>query len=91
MSSEDLGIIGGILSLYTICLVLGLVYVFFVRIYIAYRMAKNRHREPLIWVLVSCFVSPLLVWIVLLCIGDKSKQSKANDIINNLEQKLTDL
>lgn len=91
LSSEDLGLVGGILSLYIIGLVLGLAYIFFVRIYIAYLLAKNRHREPLIWVLLSCFVSPLLAWIILVCIGDKNEKSKANEIVNNLEQKLNDV
>jgi hypothetical protein len=46
---------------------LGLVYL--LRIHIAYRMAKNRHRDPLGWVLLSFFFSPLLAWIILL-VGD---------------------
>lgn len=33
--------------------ILGLVYL--LRIHIAYRMAKNRHRDPLGWVLLSFF------------------------------------
>lgn len=47
---------------------LGLVYL--LRIYIAYRMAKKRHRDPLGWVLLSFFFSPLLTWIILLIVGD---------------------
>ncbi len=47
---------------------LGLVYL--LRIHIAYRMAKNRHRDPLGWVLLSFFFSPLLAWIILLIVGD---------------------
>ena len=50
---------------------LALLWVFFIRIYIAYRMAKNRHRDPLGWVLLSFFVSPLLVWILLLIVGEE--------------------
>lgn len=50
----------------------GLVYL--LRIHIAYRMAKNRHRDPLGWVLLSFFFSPLLTWIILLIVGD-SKSS----------------
>ena len=45
---------------------------FFIRIYIAYRMAKNRHRDPLGWVLLSFFFSPLLTWIILLIVGNDS-------------------
>ena len=47
---------------------LGLVYL--LRIHIAYRMAKNRHRDPLGWVLLSFFFWPLLTWIILLIVGD---------------------
>lgn len=49
---------------------LGLVYL--LRIHIAYRMAKNRHRDPLGWVLLSFFFSPLLTWIILLIVGDNT-------------------
>ena len=45
--------------------------VFYIRIGIAYRMAKNRNRDPLGWVLLSLFVSPLLTWIILLVAGDR--------------------
>ncbi len=48
--------------------VLGFAYL--LRIHIAYRMAKNRHRDPLGWVLLSFFFSPLLTWIILLIVGD---------------------
>ena len=48
-----------------------MVIVFYIRIGIAYRMAKNRNRDPLGWVLLSVFVSPLLTWIILLCVGDR--------------------
>ena len=48
----------------------GLIATFIIRIYIAYRMAKNRHRDPLGWVLLSFFVSPLMTWIILLIVGD---------------------
>ncbi len=49
---------------------LGLMYL--LRIHIAYRMAKNRHRDPLGWVLLSFFFSPLLTWIILLIVGDNT-------------------
>lgn len=61
---------GGILF-WCLCGLLALLWVFFIRIYIAYRMAKNRHRDPLGWVLLSFFFSPLLAWIVLLIVGDE--------------------
>lgn len=45
--------------------------VLYIRIGIAYRMAKNRNRDPLGWVLLSLFVSPILTWIILLVAGDR--------------------
>ncbi len=50
-----------------------LLWAFFIRIYIAYRMAKNRHRDPLGWTLLSFFFSPLLTWVILLIVGDEKK------------------
>ena len=47
-----------LLIILVIAAVLGLAYL--LRIHIAYRMAKNRHREPIGWVLLSFFFSPLL-------------------------------
>lgn len=35
------------------------------------RMAENRNRDPLGWVLLSIIVSPLLTWIILLVVGYK--------------------
>ncbi len=69
-TSEDLQLIGGMIGLYILVAILALLYAFFVRVYIAYRMAKNRHRDPLGWVLLSFFFSPLLTWIILLIVGD---------------------
>ena len=59
-----LGVAGGVVFL-------GVVYL--VRVHIALRMAKNRHRDPLGWVLLSLFVSPVLAWIILLSVGDYNK------------------
>lgn len=61
-----LGIIG---------LVSALVLIYYIWIYIAYRMAKTRHRDPLGWVLLSLFVSPILTWIILLIVGNSSSQN----------------
>jgi len=59
-------------------IVLGIVavlaFVYWIYIHITYRMAKNRHRDPLGWVLLSILVSPLLTWIILLIAGDANKQ-----------------
>ena len=48
-----------------------LVILYWFYIGITRRMAKNRHRDPLGWILLSIFVSPLLTWIILLIVGDK--------------------
>ncbi len=47
--------------------------VYWIYIGITLRMAKNRHRDPIGWVLLSIFVSPLLTWIILLIVGDSKK------------------
>ena len=60
----------GLALFWIIAALIGLLWAFFIRIYIAYRMAKNRRRDPLGWVLLSFFFSPLLAWIVLLIAGD---------------------
>ena len=55
-----------ILSVVTILFILYWIYIGITR-----RMAKNRHRDPLGWILLSVFISPLLTWIILLIVGDK--------------------
>ena len=62
------GLAIGMISVFA-CL-LGLLIIYFFRIHIAYRMAKNRHRDPLGWALLSFFVSPILTWNILLFAGD---------------------
>jgi cell division protein FtsX len=64
MSGLAIGLIG------IFCGLIALLAVYFIRIHIAYRMAVNRHRDPLGWALLSFFVSPLLTWIILLIAGD---------------------
>lgn len=53
------------------CAAIVLLVIYFFRIHIAYRMAVNRHRDPLGWALLSFFVSPVLTWIILLIAGDQ--------------------
>ena len=55
-----------------VSVIFALLLAYLIRIHIAYRMAKNRHRDPLGWVLLSLFVSPLLTWIILLIAGNAS-------------------
>ena len=59
-----------IIGLSAMAVLLSLLLVYLLRIHIAYRMAKNRHRDPIGWVLFSFFVSPVMTWIILLLIGD---------------------
>ena len=63
---------GGLVLVFGLFLI-GLFMAFFFRIYIAYRMAQNRHREPLPWVLLSFCFSPVITWIILLIFGDKKE------------------
>lgn len=60
----------GVLLFWLLIATFGLLWAFFIRIYIAYCMARNRHRDPLGWVLLSFFVSPLLTWCILLIAGN---------------------
>jgi len=63
----------GVVFFWLLVALLSLLWVFFIRIYIAYRMAKNRRRDPLGWVLLSFFFSPVLTWVVLLLVGDANR------------------
>lgn len=53
-----------------LCVVAALALVYYVYIGITFKMARKRHRDPLGWILLSLFVSPLLTWIILLIAGD---------------------
>lgn len=65
---------GGVFMVIAVLLFCLLVFYFF-RIHIAYRMAVNRKRDPLGWVLLSLFVSPILTWIILLIAGNSHRYS----------------
>ena len=62
------GLAIGMISVFA-CL-LGLLIIYFFRIHIAYRMAKNRHRNVGLWVLLSLIASPLLIIVILLIVGE---------------------
>ena len=79
---------GSIDLLVAFCLVGVLMYIFLIRIYIAYRMARNRYRDPLGWVLLSLFFSPLLTWVVLLIVGDDDTWLKQEQRMQEEQQKL---
>lgn len=59
------------IPLFILAVIFALYIIYLVRIHIAYRMAKKRHRDPLGWVLLSIFVSPVLTWIILSIAGNK--------------------
>jgi hypothetical protein len=58
-------------SLIILYIIAGLAILYWLYIGITRSMAINRHRDPLGWILLSIFVSPLLTWIILLLVGDK--------------------
>ncbi len=72
-ATEALEILGGAMAIGIVACILGGLYLFFIRFYIAYRMATNRRRNALVWVLLSIFVSPLGVWIMLAVMGEKKE------------------
>ena len=79
MEEAVVGLLAGMSALGVVFLVialatLGLFFTLFFRVLIAYWMAKNRHRDPLGWVLLSFCFSPLLTWIILLIVGDADKK-----------------
>jgi len=43
---------------------------------ISYKMAKNRGRNGFGWAVFGLIVSPLLVWVILLVIGDTEEKRK---------------
>ena len=55
-------------------------------IHIPARMARNRGRSALGWVLLAWVLSPLWIIIILLILGD-SKEKLSKDIIDQLKQK----
>lgn len=59
---------------YILAGLVGLYLVYLIWIKIAYKMAKKRHRDPLGWVLLSIFVSPVLAWIILALAGDQKRE-----------------
>ena len=65
------------LVLTVVACIFALLLAYLIRIHIAYRMAKNRHRDPLGWFLLSLFVSPVLTWIILLIAGNASSAQNA--------------
>ena len=48
--------------------------IYFIYFRITYNMAKKRHRDPLGWILLSFLISPIWVWIILLIVGEASKE-----------------
>lgn len=61
------------IPLMVLAVVAALALVYCVYIGITLKMVKNRNRDPLGWILLSLFVSPLLTWIILLIVGDAKR------------------
>ena len=61
---------------YCILIIAAIVAIFYIKIGIAYNMAKSRHRDPLGWALLSFFFSAILTWIILLIVGDANEDKK---------------
>ena len=47
----------------------GVVFVYFIRVHIAVKMAKKRNRSTVGWGLFSFFISPICAWILLALLG----------------------
>ncbi len=50
---------------------LALYFCYWFYIGITRKMAHERHRDPAGWILLSFFITPIWVWIILLIVGDK--------------------
>lgn len=55
--------------LYGLALMAGVVFVYFIRVHIAVKMAKKRNRSTVGWGLFSFFISPIWAWILLALLG----------------------
>lgn len=49
---------------------LAVVFLFWLWVIVPAKMAKKRHREPAIWVILSVIASPLVAIVALLAVGD---------------------
>lgn len=45
-------------------------------IYLTYKMAKNRYRDPVLWILLAFVTSPIIAWIALLIAGEDELRKK---------------
>ena len=45
-------------------------------IYLTYKMAKNRYRDPALWILLAFVTSPIIAWIALLIVGEDELRKK---------------
>ena len=62
---------------YNVILIFALIFlvlIIYVGLYVLVAMmAKHRHREVALWLILSVFISPFIVMIILLCIGDDER------------------
>ena len=45
-------------------------------IYITYKMAKKRYRDPVLWLILSFVASPIIAWLGLWIVGEDSLRKK---------------
>ena len=55
--------------LYELAAIVGIAFVYFIRIHIAVKMAERRNRSTVGWGLFSFFISPIWAWILLAILG----------------------
>jgi hypothetical protein len=65
--------------LYGLIILACLLLIFFIRIYIAVKMAKKRNRSTLAWGLFSFFISPVWAWIILAILGEEKQNPAPKD------------
>ena len=45
-------------------------------IYITYKMAKNRYRDPVLWLILAFVASPIIAWLGLYIVGEDEIRKK---------------
>ncbi len=78
----------------TLCMLLLVIPAVYVAYWVWYgitrNMAQKRNRDPLGWILLSLFISPIWVWIILLLIGKKNEEVSRNENVSKNEENVHD-
>ena len=45
-------------------------------VYITYKMAKNRYRDPVLWLILAFVASPIIAWLGLYIVGEDEIRKK---------------